>query len=288
MCTHCVVLKCKLLSLFRFFSSSKEAEETPSDLDVAEKLRARRRLSLLPPTVDRPASSLSPSQGTVQESPIKPSHDEKVTREPPGHGRKRLHFPAEEKGVRASLQGFGYSKAKRPKHGNDSCPFSLLDETSPPKSVETSATTVSGTSQTQAKNPFAKALINQAPCGHIDSVAEGGCLDKDLECTPSSAICGTDIPQCDVLGDTDVRTLPDPSLTATCTQAVSGPRHCHPFMTSVDYITTHPALQQQASSSTTILSSTDTSSQHPLFFAQKVQYRICSLCVLPNNRLCSI
>lgn len=277
------MLKCKFLSLFRFFSSNKEAEETPSDLDVAEKLRARRRLALLPPTVNRPASSLSPSQGTVEESPIKPSHDEEVTTEPLGHGRKRLHFPAEEKGVRASLQGFGYSKAKRPKHSNDACPFSLLDETSPPKSIES---TVCGTSQTPAKNPFAKALINQgvvAPCGPMDSVVGGGCSDKDLDCTTS--VCGTDFPQCDAPGDTDVQTLPDPSLTATCT---TGPRHRHPFMTSVDYITTLPALQQQASSSTTILSSTDTSSQHPLFSAQKVQYRICSLCVLPNTRLCSI
>lgn len=270
------------MSLFRFFSSNKEAEETPSDLDVVEKLRARRRLALLPPTVDRPASSLSPSQGTVEESPIRPSHDEEVTTEPLGHGRKRLHFPAEEKSVRASLQGFGYSKAKRPKHSNDSCPFSLLDETSPPKLVESSVTTVCGASQTQAKNPFAKVLINP-PCGPMDSVEGGGCSDKDLDCTTS--VCGTDIPQCDALGDNEVRTLPDPSLTATCTP---GPRQRHPFMTSVDYITTHPALQQQASSSTTILSSTDTSSQHPLFSAQKVQYRIYSLCVLPNTRLCSI
>lgn len=231
---------------------------------MAEKLRARRRLALLPPTVHRRSSSLSSSQDTVQESPIKPSHDEEAAAEPRGNGRKRLHFPAEETSVRACLQGFGYSKAKRAKHINDRCPFSLLDEAAPPKSVESSAATVSCTLQTQTRNPFAKALINHnvvAPCGLMGSVVEDGSSDRDaihLECTTSpSAAPGTDIPQPDAIGDTDVRTLP-------------GHRHHHPFMTSVDYIITHPALQKHASS-TTILSSTDTSSQHPSFSAQKVQ-----------------
>lgn len=265
----------------RFFSGGREltstsAEETPSDLDVVEKLRARRRLALLPPRLTSSGTrlSLSASQDTVQESP---SHDE-VIAEPLSQGRKRLHFPTEEKSVHVRLQEFGYSKAKRAKHSIDPCPFSLLDEATAPKSVEGSTATAAEESQTLVKNPFAKTLMNEsvvAPCasvgsggvGHKDFVEDGGSKDPDIT-TSQSAACGTDVPQCDALGD--VQTLPDLSSTDTCTQTLTEPRRHLPFMTSVDYITTHPALQQQPSTSLPSLSSTNSSSQRPSLTTQKV------------------
>ena len=204
--SHCV----SFLSS-RFFSSQSGAtsaaavsEETPSESDMAHKLKARRRLSLMPRDSDtlansdlRPFPTVCPallSTGSVPETPDKASlnHDsndreeEEVSAESLHRGgRKRLSFPLNGESVSSRLQRFGYSKsaAKRSKCSEtdaNSHPLSLLDaESQRPREARATLSM----SRSPVKNPFAKSLMTlflkastasrSPPDAHEESVQSG-------------------------------------------------------------------------------------------------------------------
>ena len=263
----------------------------------------------MPPEVDRLASSalrpcLGPSRNTVLESPDKPTCDEEVTVEQPlGRGRKRLSFPSKEQSVRSRLQEFGYSKsaAKRVKHSH---PLSLLDQdVSPTSAAAEGCAGNPGVPQSPVKNPFAKVSTRQSlvtPPVPIGSTEDN--TDARLSAEPLSSSCNPDLGERSqslaILGAAprgvaEETTVADISSTERFTQASTvttgiEPRR-HSFMTSSDYITTHPALQQTSTStsslpanSSSLLNHTtahthpSTSGQnncllaHPTFISQKV------------------
>ena len=252
----------------RFFSGetvSSASEETPSEVDVVEKLRARRRLALMPETMagSEPTLSLNVSPDAELESPAKPDLEE-MPAEPLGRGRKRLSFPGKEQSIRAQLQGFGYSKstAKRAKHTVDSYPLSLLDKDTSPTSLRNRNTTV----KSPVKNPFAKSVMGGAPPVPLDSAQDS----REVAGYSAEAFSSTDnphlrehctsqsltnpgmmAPQGLMNGDTGVQMLHEPEIPLTnaqpATVAASTEPRCS-FMTSEDYITTLPGLSSSSHS----------------------------------------
>ena len=245
--------------LCRFFSSASTSEETPSEVDVVEKLRTRRRLALMPQKMEGLASSettlsQSVSTDTELESSARPDLEEN---KPIGRGRKRL---SKEQSIRPQLQGFGYSKSttKRARHSVDPYPLSLMDQDTSLRNGTT------GTAQSPVKNPFAKSVMSGAPSVSLvstqdsrvetaESLSSSGNQElREHYASQSVANPGSMAPEGIMNGDASVHMLPEASLTNVHVQPVTiaastEPKRCS-FMTSEDYITTLPSLSTSSHS----------------------------------------
>lgn len=244
------------------------SEETPSDSDLLQQLKTKRRLSLLPQAGSgvktEPRPSLTPllSAISVPESPAK-----SVPVEPQNSSRKRLHFPPEGPSLQQRLQEeFGYSKVKKfkPTPSPTSHPLSRLDGAG--------ECAVGGTSGTHSpvKNPFAK-IQPQDPTVTLvqKSSVESDCLASQAD-SESNNTCSLGTPpslqdggppdeSADLQAIADCGNSSSSSALSYSTLSVSAannhPRQ--PFMTSADFITTPATFRQH---SATVRSLSDSSS----------------------------
>lgn len=254
----------------RFFSSQSNnpgSEETPSESDLLQQIKTRRKLSLMPHTESevrtKPAPSLSPPlpADIVPESPAR-----SVSVEPQASSRKRLLFPSDGLSVRNRLQEeFGYSKVKKfkPTPSATSHPLSQLDEAG--------GCVVGGTTVTSSpvRNPFAK-IQSQKPavpnCTLVqkDSM-KSDCLGSQAEGEDSESNDTRSVGIPLSLQDsgsagmsTDSQTIADcgsssPFSGPLCTATSADIHPRQPFMTSADFIMT-PATSQQQSATVRTLS----------------------------------
>ena len=220
-----------IFTVHRFFSSvascessvlsSDAADQTPSDLDVARKLRVKRRLSLLPHNSDAPPSPDREGERS----------DDEIMAERCELRRKRLSsFNDGEYGVRTKLQRFTYTKSAARENSADSSPISQLNRCSSPSEKNY-------VSSSPTRNPFAKKsrtsprfrknqhlLVDGSRESFVEGSAGGVVLAGGEEVPSTAAV------QCDT-GEGEVS---DQS-------GVSG-RSSRSFMTSEDFITTRNTL----------------------------------------------
>lgn len=282
-CMYMYIRTCHCISFRRFFSSgaaNSMPDETPSDLDVTSKLRAKRRLDLMPEELGdtRWRLSASLSGDAVLETPTQ-SGEEEVTTPPRGRERKR-HISDSEQNIRSKLRGFHYSSlsAKKVKHSSDASPLSQLDQDLSPTSARDPAPNVS---PSPVKNPFAKnktslrrpSLIAQGSNEGDDATETGptvGSLsDKESIVTQTSLIptVAEESSSASTQSLPPTNTFPLPS-TPSATPSAAG----RSFMTSEDFITKRPhtllnhviALAQSDNGSDSQLS------RHPTFPSQEV------------------
>ena len=261
-------------------------DETPSDLEVTSKLRAKRRLALMPPELGntRLRLSPSPSRDAVLETPTQSEVEEETP--PGGRGRKR-HSSDSQQGVRAKLWGFQYSSCatKKVKCDNDSSPLSQLDQDLSPTSVRARAPTVS---PSPVKNPFAKSktslrrppLITQDSSEGDDT--ETGQPTMEGLSTEESAVTHTPVVP-GVAGESCIQSLQPstdpfstgPSVTPSTPPSATAARG-RSFMTSEDFITKRPhtLLNHVITLAQSDSGADNHSSGHPKFTSQEVYKHI--------------
>ena len=257
-------------------------ETPPDDDDVASKLRARRRLTLMPQTTGNGGLrvSVSPSAcDTELETPTRVVGD--VT-PPPGLGRKRPGSFDKEHSTRAKLQGFEYASSKKPKHTTSSAlpVLSQLDQDIPPSQVRGCTTT--DVQSSPRRNPFAKTLLCQrnskSPLGASqDSVARGEIDTEPLRLSQNHG-------SVDAVDETSVTRMMPTNDTSTLS---SEPRQ-RSFMTSEDFITTCPPRSSLLEQVNGLAQSSNGQNNlgRPTFTSQKVAYSFaCPKCVCFTNRL---
>ncbi|CAI8015978.1 hypothetical protein GBAR_LOCUS9862, partial [Geodia barretti] len=230
-------------------SLSAANDETPSDRDVAKILRAKRRISLIPPKSNRLLGALS-SDADEGSSPGDKSDDELMA-ERCQLRRKRLNSLDNEQSVRPSLRMFTYDTptTKKIRRSSGTSPISRLDQESSPTSAEPGSHASNGcVTPSPVKNPFAKIRttpkksrpvlisgdsvgVNTAPVENSASDSHG----EDLEATQEedNESGGEMLMEFSLHGHSS-------SVTSATTTAVgtSRPRPPRPFMTSEAYITT--------------------------------------------------
>ena len=230
-------------------STSSTADETPSDQDMAKKLRVKRRLSLLP---RKSEGLLSFSPNAEEGSPGEKSDDELMA-ERCQLRRKRLSSFDRDQRAGPNLQRFAYieSAAKRARRCSESSPLSRLDQGTSPSSADPETHTNTA-SLTPAKNPFAKTRRTSGramPVSTEDSEAVGGAL---LEENFTGGSQGREegggansAPQDEareeggeILTGSSSAGLGGKSLSVDISAIAPGPSVGRPFMTSADYITT--------------------------------------------------
>ena len=218
-----------VFTVHRFFSSvascessvlSSAADQTPSDLDVARKLRVKRRLSLLPHNSNAPPSPDREGERS----------DDEIMAERCELRRKRLSsFNDGEYGVRTKLQRFAYTKSAARENSADSSPISQLNRCSSPSEKNY-------VSYSPTRNPFAKKSRTSPRFRKNQHLIVDGSRESFVEGSAGGVVLagGEEVPstaavQCDT-GEGEVS---DQS-------GVSGSSRS--FMTSEDFITTRNTL----------------------------------------------
>jgi exonuclease-1 len=230
-----------------YVSLSAANDETPSDRDVSKILRAKRRISLMPPKSNGLLGALS-SDADEGSSPGNKSDDELMA-ERCQLRRKRLNSLDNEQSVRPSLHRFAYDTPTTKKIRRSS-PLSRLDQESSPTSAEPGSRATNGcVTPSPVKNPFAKIRTTPKKSGPVLISAGAGVNTEPLvENSPSDShgkeLEATTQEEDDESGGGMLMEFSShghsSSVTSTTTTAVgtSRPHPPRPFMTSEAYITT--------------------------------------------------